>query len=385
VAFSLYVTSGCNLNCRYCFNWENAIPTAHHQLDYSTIQEILRAGRAGGHRYLTLTGGEPFIHPEISRIIATAHELGYWITILTNGILVTDAMLAALAAIPQIRIRVSLEGATAGTHEYFRGPNTFSKAIGNIQKLIRAGIWVGIGFTVYDENMHEIPAMIQLASELGCFFVRFSPVVRIMKGKQALSNVALYEKALLSILQTQLQMRDKLLLPIAEQAQFSLPMEALTTKQCEAGCNFFAINPEKIILPCPLIRSIPTVFRKQFEGKDDFRIVAQAMEKFFAELRPKLRGVCGHCEHKTTCSSGCLAEKLSFDLAVEDEQPICMKRMIAKLSQQFSVDDFELLQKAWTSQLSYSMEDRRDIGKICYRQSPLWSVWLKAPGSQRRG
>jgi radical SAM protein with 4Fe4S-binding SPASM domain len=378
MSLGLYITTRCNLNCRYCFNWEINEKRVDKSLEYSDICRILAAGREKGHRYLTLTGGEPFVHEDILKIIDYAYELGYLINILTNGLLIDEPTTKALVGKSRLRIRVSLEGASKEIHEYFRGRNTYDRALNAIQRLVRNNINVGIGFTVYRENLEEIEKVVRLCIELGCAFVRFSPVVRLRKGKQAKINLDLHENTLTGIIEAQVKYKEYIDFPGSESDDFSLPIEALTTRRCEAGCNFFAINPEKIILPCPLVRPDAKIFRKPFTGEDDFELVNQHMEELFDDIAHHLKGRCAACEFSESCRSGCPGEKFSFDLTLFDEQPVCFKRILEKIEEKFNRGkDFQLVKKSWIHRIASTQAQEKDNGKFCFRQAPFWTVLFK--------
>ena len=77
------------------------------------------------------------------------------------------------------QFRVSLDGASKDVHEYTRGKNTFDRALAAMQLLIKNHFPIGIGFTVYDENVNEIEGIVRLGIDTGCSYIRFSPVVRL--------------------------------------------------------------------------------------------------------------------------------------------------------------------------------------------------------------
>lgn len=378
MAIGLYITERCLQNCRFCFNWkvdgkQNAIDMA-----FTDIHYILDQSRQKGHRYLTITGGEPFLHPRIIDIIDYAHDLGFMVNILTNGLLIDENLISKLQGKFRLRIRISLDGAAKEVHEYVRGNDTFERVLTAIGLLIKNRFHVGIGFTVYDENIAEIDAAVRLCIDQGCSYIRFSPVVRIQKGKKAAMNLKLHEMALTRIIETQLKYKEYIDLEGASTENFSLPVESITTKRCEAGVNFFAINPDKIILACPLIRSNPTIYRKNFTGKDDFDGIRTHMDELFTNIRANLQGLCASCKFNDNCCGGCLAEKISFNIDLSDEQPICMNRILKTVEKKFKPADFRLLVNNWHHRLAHSFEIENDDSAFCFRQAPYWTIIFKS-------
>jgi len=384
MSLGLFITTRCDLKCRYCFNWESDGKQEETSLEYADICRILAAGREEGHRYLTITGGEPFLHKDIFKIIDYAYELGYLVNILTNGLYIDEQAALELRGKYRLRIRVSLEGANQDVHEYFRGKNTFARARNAIQLMVKNNIDVGIGFTVYEENLLEMENIARLCIELGCTFIRFTPVVRLLKGKQAKINTDLHENTLTKIIEIQVKYRDYIEFPGSNQENFPIPIEAITAKGCEAGCNFFAINPGKILLPCTLIRPDPKIYRKEFTGKEDFAVVNRHMEELFADIAGNLKGSCAACEFNESCVGGCLGEKLSFDLTLYDEQPVCAKRILKKVENKFNQWNnksngsvMQLLKKSWLYGIGSSKEKGKDESRSCFRKAPFWNIFFK--------
>lgn len=82
---NLYVTKRCNLKCRYCYP-----PGEEPDLDLSVLLSLLEKIRPHGP-VLNLTGGEPLLYPDISRLIHRASELEFYpIIFSTNGLLLEN-------------------------------------------------------------------------------------------------------------------------------------------------------------------------------------------------------------------------------------------------------------------------------------------------------
>jgi radical SAM protein with 4Fe4S-binding SPASM domain len=370
VSLGLYLLDRCDSNCRYCFNWERA----GSALTPGEAAFILAAARSRGHQQVTITGGEPFLHPDLPGILDQAYGLGFRISILTNGLHVSREMARRLAGKPRLRIRVSLDGAAPASNDALRGAGAFDRAVASIRLLAGEGIQCGIGFTVSEQNLGDIGPVVRLAGELGCHFVRFSPVVRLMKGKQAPAVPDLHERALARIVGAQL-----LAPPTAPAHVFDVPAEALTTRRCEAGVNFIAINADRTLLPCPLLRGDPAVFRKTFAGAADLDEMAAWSDGFFGRLRPRLRGACADCEYSGSCCGGCPAEKLSFDLDVCAEQPVCPLKLLKKVEERHPGAPMRALKQAWFESMHAAAEPAAARGLACFRQAPFWTVRLGEP------
>jgi 7-carboxy-7-deazaguanine synthase len=76
---------GCNLHCSYC---DSRYACDDEQyLDYS-VEDILSTVRALGCPNITVTGGEPLIHPGIDKLLETLCARGYYVNVETNGTMI---------------------------------------------------------------------------------------------------------------------------------------------------------------------------------------------------------------------------------------------------------------------------------------------------------
>ncbi|MBR3629624.1 MAG: putative 7-carboxy-7-deazaguanine synthase QueE [Oscillospiraceae bacterium] len=78
--------TGCNLRCSYCDTmWANAKDAPHELVTLDRIAAIAQKALSGGVRFVTLTGGEPLLQPQIQAVIGCLTELGMQTEIETNG------------------------------------------------------------------------------------------------------------------------------------------------------------------------------------------------------------------------------------------------------------------------------------------------------------
>lgn len=369
MALDVYLTNACNLRCKYCFNLDDL---SAPQIPLQDVCQILAAAYGKGHRYVSITGGEPFIYRRIFEVLDFAHDLGFWINILSHGGLLTDEKIRSLKSYWRLRVRISLDGANKETHDALRGQGTFDTTLARVDRLIEDGIAVGVGMTVSQQNVSEIPDMMDLCLSKGVTFLRIIPVVRVKKGKAAVVDAALHERILESIVEQSIRHMDVLDLPPRSERSALNDINILTTRRCTAGSGFFSVTSNKEILPCPLIYEHPKIPTRKFESGDSFVQITKSMDQIFQSMEPHLRGICQSCEFRSVCYGGCIAEKLSFDRDLDDEQPICTKKILEKISSQFPPEELRVLVNSWVDRLTQSLEF--DDSHACMRQAPYWNV-----------
>lgn len=78
---------GCNLKCSYC---DTAYGCEGDHYAIVSIQEIVDVVKTMGATSITITGGEPLIHPGAKGLIKTLLDEGYWVNVETNGTVDVD-------------------------------------------------------------------------------------------------------------------------------------------------------------------------------------------------------------------------------------------------------------------------------------------------------
>jgi len=372
MALDVYLTNACNLRCKFCFNLDREDAP---RIPLNDIQAILESAYALHNRYVSITGGEPFLYKEIFEVLDFAHDLGYWISILSHGGLLDQARIDRLKKYWRARIRISLDGPNRESHDLLRGDGTFDNTISKIDLLVKSGVNVGIGVTVSENNLGAVEDILNLCIDKGIAFVRCVPVARVKKGKAAHVTSSLHEELLETVIGFTIKNKDYVDLPQPDNARGPVSIDALTTRRCMAGKNFFGITPDKKIVPCPLIADHPDIPTVYFENKNSFVQIGRRMDSLFADMKDRLGGICGTCDFREVCYGGCLAEKISFDRPLSDEQPVCTKLILERIQGRFEQSDIDHIVRSWVWQIQNSLES--STTHACMRQAPYWNLNFK--------
>ena len=83
----------CNLSCAYCNEYEDkvSVPVPTEEM-LRRIDVLARLGT----QIITISGGEPLLHPELDEIIAAIRSHDVIATIITNGYLLTPERIERL-------------------------------------------------------------------------------------------------------------------------------------------------------------------------------------------------------------------------------------------------------------------------------------------------
>lgn len=163
----LYTNFHCNLSCDYCC--VSSSPQApRRELGAERIGRIVREAARWGVRELFLTGGEPFLLPDIGTIIQTCVDT-LPTTVLTNGMVFKGRARRALESLPNdgLTLQISLDSATPELHDLHRGAGTWAKAVTGIRLALSLGFRVRVAATIAAPAPGELLAFHRFLDELG--------------------------------------------------------------------------------------------------------------------------------------------------------------------------------------------------------------------------
>ncbi|MBU7016572.1 MAG: radical SAM protein [Theionarchaea archaeon] len=180
-AAQIEITNKCNLSCLHCFN--NSGNPHPHEL---TTQEILSAIDAlsrGGVHQITMTGGEPLLHPHIFNIIEHARKAPMSVDLFTNGTLITEDMVNQFKNRIR-RFNISLDSVDASIHDTFRGKKgALEKTLQAITLLKEAGFPMKFTISLSQLNKSTIKDVLRYFKENNLTEFTITPVRYSGRGK----------------------------------------------------------------------------------------------------------------------------------------------------------------------------------------------------------
>jgi len=177
----LQVTERCDLRCAHCFVSATRRGADMRLGDLATALPRLESARVST---VTLTGGEPFVHPDLLELVTLLTGTGVAVTICTNGVSVTTDQIAALRRLPGTSVNVSLDGFSRNSHGRFRGDrDSFDVTVANIRRLGDAGLLKGILCTPNAlADPSEFAAIYLFGEEAGAEYVLLNPLSSFGRG-----------------------------------------------------------------------------------------------------------------------------------------------------------------------------------------------------------
>lgn len=162
----IYTNFDCNLQCRYCVAMSG--PRVERRgLSLNVYRRLIDEAVETDVREVFLTGGEPFLLPDINdRLNYAADRLHT--TVLSNAMQYHGRRLETLQRVSrQVTVQVSLDGADAATHDAYRGAGSWEKTLAGIRTLQELGFPLVIGSTETPLNTRRLDELGGFITELG--------------------------------------------------------------------------------------------------------------------------------------------------------------------------------------------------------------------------
>ena len=163
----IYTNFDCNLACSYCCA-RSGPRVERRSLSISDHRRLIEEAVEWGIEEVYLTGGEPFLLPDIAdRIRISADRIPT--TVLTNAMLFRGSRLESLESLVgvPVRFQVSLDGPHASPHDAVRGKGSWQRAVAGIRQLVCLGFAVSVSSTDTAANRGLEEQTAKLVASLG--------------------------------------------------------------------------------------------------------------------------------------------------------------------------------------------------------------------------
>lgn len=351
------LTQRCNLTCAHCYMSAFAGADTAQELSTQECRRVIdEISAVNPHVFLILTGGEPLLRKDLFELAAYGAEKEFTVVLGTNGVLLRDKEARRMRQSGIQGASISLDSIDPQKHDAFRHlPGAWQGAIRATEALRAEGLDFSLHTSVTDWNVGEIPAMIDLARELGARVLNFFFLVRTGRG-QGLTDITpeQYEQILTYLARVQGVRSGETLEASKSPSAFDRPEDPWTVPagrsgdliirakcapffrrilytldphssllqnyaqgSCPAGKAYCRIMPEGDVTPCPYMPLVAGNLRQA-----SFAAIWQEAGVFKTLRDPNLGGRCGACEFSKICGGcRCRAYATYGDYLAED--PAC--------------------------------------------------------------
>jgi radical SAM protein with 4Fe4S-binding SPASM domain len=341
------LTRRCNLECAHCYLSASAGADTRGELGTDDCRRVIdEIAVVNPSVFLILTGGEPLLRKDLFEIADHAATKGFTTVLGTNGVLLREKEAKLMRSHGVLGASISLDSTDPPRHDAFRRlPGAWDGAVRATRVLNDEGLDFSLHMSVTDWNVGEVPAMIDLARDLGAKVLNFFFLVRTGRGQDLTDiDAGAYERILTYLAQIQrvgggpaggiedpwstpMGRADRLLIRAKCAPHFRRVLYQMNPSSpllrnyahgsCPAGKYYCRITPEADVTPCPYM-PVSAGNLRTHSFADLWRDA-----DVFADLRdPKLGGRCGACEFSRICGGcRCRAYATHGDYLAED--PAC--------------------------------------------------------------
>ncbi len=295
---SLALTERCNLHCVHCYINRPAgdAQARERELPLEQWQGILDQMAAAGVLWVTVTGGEPLLRPDFPDFYLYAKRLGLHVNLFTNGTLLTPELVDLFTEYPPWEIEITIYGATAATYERVTGvPGSYARFRQGVALLQERGLALTLKAMVLTLNVHELPAMRQMAVGSTDVF-RYDPVVQSrLDGDRAPLAYRLSPQEIVALERDDPQRMQQWQQFCGRPWQRS-DQDLLFT--CGAGLSTFDLDPYGGLYPCLMIRWL------RYDLLDGS--LPDALREFLPavrQLKVTHDGTCWQCDLRVLCQN----------------------------------------------------------------------------------
>ena len=216
------INNTCNSKCRMCSIWKNK---SKRNVTYEEAVKVLKKLKRNKFKIIQITGGEPFLNPNIFKILEFAKKLGFYVLVVTNGSLITRETAKKLAKINIDQISVSFHHYDPKVFEKIENhKDIFEKAKKAIGFLKEENVHVSALCTISKYNMNDIERTIKFIESMNLYTSFCIPVtldqtsfslggndcIELTKDemKRVISNIIRLKKRGLKIINSSVYLKD---------------------------------------------------------------------------------------------------------------------------------------------------------------------------------
>lgn len=323
------ITSVCNLNCRYCYNYWKS-PYFKEKKQFNSYKQSLKTlkhiFKIADIDYLTFTGGEPFLSERFKELVLFAKMKGTAVTIISNGNVGSELDYSELMSIGVNLFELPVLSHKAEIHDYLtRVNNSWEKSVNSIKYLKSLGANVVAVIVITKQNYSEIDKTLEFIKSLG--------IKRVMLNRFNIGGTGISEKENLELSKSEINTAFRLASNAGKELSLSL-----SSNVCTPLCivnpsdyrNIFFTTCSSDVSKRPLTVDIdgnlrfcnhsPTVLGNIFKDKLS-EMFESEKAKIWSEVVPDF---CSSCDLYFSCAAGCRAAAEQLNLGLNSPDPLVL-------------------------------------------------------------
>jgi len=310
-------TSRCNLACRHCYVAGRFTgPELTKQEALKMISELAELGTP----YFSLTGGEPFLRPDVLEVAREAHELGMAISFTTNATLIDDEIAKALRALDAY-VFVGLDGPDREVCDAVRGRGVWRETIKGITRLRSYGVDFSVVMTISALTYGQGRKHVLFCEAVGADEAVLLPLIPAGRARRGglMPNPGQVVKCISDVEETVEEIGFEACVWCAPFLAHVVKSRRVYVFPCPD--DVMDISPEGDVLFCDTLNFRITNVR---EGVEKAWKSYEAFRDAFLEERDISRmPSCADCPVRDFCQGGCVARALLSKGDLRAPDPLC--------------------------------------------------------------
>lgn len=331
----LWVTTDCNLRCRYCYADGG---TMKEYMGWAVAKKALDfAHEHGFSRGVTVefAGGEPLLALDlIERIVGYTRGWNVRFQVQTNATLISPHVAARVGQLG-LRIGVSLDGVPPindNLRPFADGSGSSTAVLAGIERLRKRGMTVGLTCVLSAENVRGLPQLVDLASYLGNVErIQFDLLRNVGRASGAVRPAPLssLQRAVGLVLKRADELAAlggrRVVFQEVERVRHLLALDETCHHRCQFDTGeILAVTPGGEAFPCASLVPFPVFSLGHITAPgfgEDLQQRLRAARDRIAPMR-----TCLTCDNRSLCGGPCPAHTFTWRLTGEESLAECAVR-----------------------------------------------------------
>jgi pyrroloquinoline quinone biosynthesis protein E len=295
-----------------------------NELSTEIWSRVFKEAAEAGVLQADLTGGEPLARTDIVDLIRAARASSLYVNLITSGLPMDEARLAALVEAGLDHIQLSFQGAREDTANEISGTKSHAPKLRVLEWVKHHRIALTLNFVIHRRNIDQLEEMIALAESSSATRIEFANVQyygwafanreNLMPTREQVNDSVEFMK------REQERLRGKI------RVEFVVPdYYAKYPKPCMGGWGqkLMLITPSGDVLPCHAAQVIPGLSFENVRDRSLREIWEQsaAFQKFRGENW--MQEPCRTCDRRGQDFGGCRCQALLLTGDASATDPVC--------------------------------------------------------------
>ena len=320
------ITYKCPLHCVFCYNPLDYASTFKSELSTEDWLKVFKQSRDLGSVQLGISGGEPLMRDDVEIMVSEASQMGYYVTLLTSGLGLTEKRISAFKEGGLGQIQLSFQDSTKELNDFLSSTKTFELK-SKVAKLIKEHDYpMVLNVVLHRLNIDHIDQILEMAEAMGADHVELANSQYYAWALKNRAYLMPSEEQLRKAEETTNRFREKI--GNKMKLYFIVPdYYANRPKACMNGWGsvFLNVAPDGLALPCHEARMLPGLTFPNVRDHDMEWIWNESPAFNAYRGDSWMKEPCRSCDERATDFGGCRCQAFQLTGDAANTDPVCDK------------------------------------------------------------